>query len=244
MLDITFKPSWDADILATLQLMVNVDFQAPLDNTDTLKKPIITWHDLQSAPEENDSTITDFERDDSKKTTSIARHVIEKILHYYDDTDCLFGLFSALNTTTKQLSPFIATHSYCVNVQDCTAAGTISCNISPIYLLGPEYPEQYKLQHGTALDEKAIIGLIDIPVAEMPGSDHHTFALGIDAGIVFKDSNIPHSRQLKIELQLTDGGVMANLSCKDQMMTRRFQWEELGIELKPRLAKRLAEKFG
>lgn len=163
---------------------------------------------------------------DKRKANQNVQFVIEKILNTYDADDCLYGLFKALSKSQPRVSPFIATHDYCVQIRSCNIDGHIEFNISPIYHLGPDYVEEYKKKHGTDLDDSAVIGLSELNVLEH-GPAHKKFLLGIDAGIVFKDSKIPHNKIMQLNLQPAQDGVMANLICETQTTSKKFTWNDL-----------------
>lgn len=163
---------------------------------------------------------------DKRKATQTIQFMIEKILNTYDADDCLYGLFKALSKSQPRVSPFIATHDYCIQIRSCNIDGHIEFNISPIYHLGPDYVEEYKKKHGTDLDDNAVIGLSELNVLEH-GPAHKKFLLGIDAGIVFKDSKIPHNKVMQLNLQPAQDGVMANLICETQTTSKKFTWNEL-----------------
>lgn len=155
--------------------------------------------------------------------------IVEKILSLYDTEDCIYGLFSALVRTDRRVSPFIATHNYCMRLEAISNEGVMQINASPIYHLGPEYPNEYKEKHGTELDKEAIVGLIELPAGDLTHQAHKTFSLGIDAGIVFKGSRISHNKKLNLVLKDLGNGIFATLSCESQTTSKMFTWEELGI---------------
>jgi hypothetical protein len=167
---------------------------------------------------------------DSHFPATIANHtyenLIEKILGLYDAEDCIYGLFSALVRTNPRVSAFIATHSYCMRLISPTSEGLLEINASPVYHLGPEYPNEYKEKHGTELDKEAILGLIELPAGDQA---HKTFSLGIDAGIVFKGSRISHNQKLSLEIKPMENGLFATLSCESQTTSKMFKWDELDV---------------
>ncbi len=190
------------------------------------KQPILAWRLLKPI----DSKTSIRHKDPSVITTQIIKNTIEKALSTFDDEGTLFGLFNAISRVQNRVSPFIATHSYCVKVQDCEMSGAIKMNISPIYHLGPDYANEYREQHGTELDTKAIIGLIELPTQAVNSNpDHKTFRLGIDAGIAFSGSSIVHNKELTLSLEFIHDGMMANLSCDGQTTSKAFTWDELGV---------------
>lgn len=166
--------------------------------------------------------------------TKNAQFVIEKIINNYGADDCIYGLFSAVSKADRRVAPFIATHNYCMRVDCITGDGQVDINVSPIYHLGPEYPNEYKEKHGTDLDKEAIIGLIELPAGDLTHQAHKTFSLGIDAGIVFEKSKIPHNKKMSLMLKQLDSGLMATLSCDTQTTSKMFTWEELNIKLSSR----------
>lgn len=167
----------------------------------------------------------------TQNTSKLAQHILQKILSQYDSDDCIYGLFSALSQAKNRVSPFIATHSYCAKIYSCATNGQIHFTVSPIYHLGPDYPEQYKRKYGTEIDQNAIIGLIQTQDNDFDISSQPTFAIGIDAGIIFKHSKIPHNRDMLLELNAVDDGIMANLSCESQITSKKFTWKSLGFEI-------------
>jgi hypothetical protein len=156
--------------------------------------------------------------------------IVEKILSLYDAEDCIYGLFSALARIDRRVSPFIATHNYCMRLEGISDDGIMSINASPIYHLGPEYPNEYKEKHGTELDKEAIVGLIELPTGDLTHQAHKTFSLGIDAGIVFKGSRIAHNKKLNLVLKDLGDGVFATLSCESQTTSKMFKWHQLDIQ--------------
>lgn len=164
--------------------------------------------------------------------------IVEKILSLFDTEDCIYGLFSALVRTDRRVSPFIATHNYCMRLQAISDEGIMEINASPIYHLGPEYPNEYKEKHGTELDKDAIVGLIELPAGDL-AHQPKTFSLGIDAGIVFKGSRISHNKKLNLVLKDLGDGIFATLSCESQTTSKMFKWEDLGLH---RTKERITEK--
>lgn len=156
-----------------------------------------------------------------------AAGIVEKILSLYDAEDCIYGLFSALVRTDRRVSPFIATHNYCMRLEAISNEGVMEINASPIYHLGPEYPNEYKEKHGTELDKDAIVGLIELPAGDLTHQAHKTFSLGIDAGIVFKNSPIAHNKKLNLTLKDLGDGIFATLSCESQTTSKMFAWQDL-----------------
>lgn len=229
-----YQSSWEAELI-----------NSKTSSHSTQKKSVIadhhysdyflTWSEFISFSKQDKSNTSHsaFENgnDIIKHTPRLAQHTIQKIMDNYDADDCIFGLFSALSQAKSRISPFIATHNYCVTILSCTPTGEIVFNVSPIYHLGPEYPEQYRQQHGMALDENAIIGLTQTPVKDPYNFEPRTFSLGIDAGIVFKNSTIPHNKLMTLCLKTVENGLMANLSCETQTTSRKFTWNFLGLEV-------------
>lgn len=154
--------------------------------------------------------------------------IIQFVINRLNTEKALQGLFRLVKFANKySISPFLATQDYCVKILDITSNGHVQLNISPIYHLGPEYPEYYKEKEGKDLNRDAIIGLIemDTPDPEKPS----TFNLGIDAGIAFQQAKIPHNIRMDLFIQLTDDGIIANLSCEDQSTSKVFTWEQMGF---------------
>lgn len=195
--------------------MLNISYQQDWDAA--LPRAIPPHFKTTTSPATQQNPLTD-------------KYIIEYILNSFHSEKCIYGLFSALSKAENRISPFLATHDYCFRVMSCDDAGNIQFNVSPIYHLGPDYAAEYLDKHGQALDENAIIGLIEVPTTtlyENNADKNKNFSLGIDAGIVFKDSKIPHNRQLKLKLDIVDAGLMATLTCDTQTTSRLFQWEEL-----------------
>lgn len=154
--------------------------------------------------------------------------IIQFVINNLDADKTLQGLFRLIKFANKnRISPFLATQDYCVKVLSIAGDGQIELNISPIYHLGPEYPEYYKEKQGKDLNRDAIIGLVEIdtPDPEKPS----TFNLGIDAGIAFQQAKIPHNIRMDLNIQLTDDGIVANLSCEEQSTSKVFSWEQMGL---------------
>ncbi len=72
------------------------------------------------------------------------------------------------------------------------------------------------------------IGLI-IPPADTAQSNRKAFSLGIDAGIVFKDSRISHNKTSALTLNLIEQGLFTCLNCDTQTTSKTISWDELGI---------------
>lgn len=154
--------------------------------------------------------------------------IIQFVLNNLDADKTLQGLFRLIKFANKhRISPFLATQDYCVKILSIAGDGQVKLNISPIYHLGPEYPEYYKEKQGKDLNRDAIIGLIEIdtPDPEKPSK----FNLGIDAGIAFQQAKIPHNIRMDLNIQLTDDGIVANLSCEEQSTSKIFSWEQMGL---------------
>ena len=158
-----------------------------------------------------------------------AKSVLIAVLQYYDSKDIVFGLFHSTDyARARYISPFISTHNYCVRVLSCDENGIYDCNISPIYQLGPEYPEEYKEETGASLDKKAIVGFLESSPQGSP--EHKIFSIGIDAGIVFKNSKLPHNRSMQIILKAAkNDGLITDLACQNQSTLKKFSWQDLGL---------------
>lgn len=154
--------------------------------------------------------------------------IVQFILNNLDADKTLIGLFRLIKFANKhRISPFLATHDYCIKVLKLNKNGTLTLNISPIYHLGPEYPEYYKEKQGVALNREAILGLleIDTPDPEKPSK----FNLGIDAGIAFSQAKIPHNKSMELSIQIIDDGILASIKCEEQSTSKLFSWESLGM---------------
>ena len=149
------------------------------------------------------------------------------ILNNFDVDKMLFGFFQLMKLSNNhQISPFVATHDYCIKILSATNDGKITLNISPIYHLGPDYPEYYEKKQGKELNQEAIIGLVtSTSHAEAP----FRFNLGIDAGIVFNLNPDSHNKQMLLEITLVDEGILAGLSCEGQATSKVFTWDHLGM---------------
>ena len=161
---------------------------------------------------------------DSEFTQTIIQYVINQL----DADKTLQGLFRMIKFANKHsISPFLATQDYCIKVLSVATDGHVGLNISPIYHLGPEYPDYYKEKQGKDLNRDAIIGLIEI---DTPDPDKPSkFNLGIDAGIAFQQAKIPHNVEMELYIQLTDDGIVASLSCEEQSTSKVFTWEQIGL---------------
>ena len=58
--------------------------------------------------------------------------LIKKVLNAFDQDHSLYGLFSALGISQNRVSPFMASHDYCIKVKSYSPEGEIKLNISPI----------------------------------------------------------------------------------------------------------------
>lgn len=159
--------------------------------------------------------------------------IIEKILYYFDTKDYLYGLFQAMNYSG--VSPFIATHDYCVKILHCNRFGTVEMNISPIYHLGLEYPDDYRTKHGKGLAQDAVIGLLAKPAAGTLPPGHTSYSYGVDAGVLFKDSDIVHNKQLTLKLKEIREGLLVTLSYENQTSSTTLSWDDVGIHDSPKL---------
>jgi hypothetical protein len=155
--------------------------------------------------------------------TNTFKQLIQKTLNIYDEEGCLYGLFSALCQAKHRISPFIATHNYSVTTLSCSTAYLIRMNVSPIYHLGPEYPEQHRQTYGAEIEQGGIVELFDSHSGARP------FTLGIDAGIAFKHSPISHNKEMQIQFEFLMDGVITTLSCEDQTTFKKITWEQLEI---------------
>ncbi len=157
----------------------------------------------------------------------LVQKIIENIMRNFDTSDCLYGFFHAMSNSG--VSPFIATHDYCAKVSTCDRLGNVTINISPIYHLGLDYPEDYKNKHGRALDQEAVIGLLETPVVGTLPPGHTAYSYGIDAGILFKDSKIPHNTKAELKLEEIPEGLLATLSCDKETTSKTLSWENAGV---------------
>jgi len=146
--------------------------------------------------------------------------VIEKMLSAFDGDGSLFGLFSLLSSCNKRVSPFIATRDYRIRVVSANTTGHVELEISPIYRLGPDYPERYQEQYGKKLENEAIVGLVELS----HDHEHQTYLLGIDAGVAFKDSNIQHTKSMSLQLSANSNNITCALQCETQTMSKTLQW--------------------
>lgn len=163
----------------------------------------------------------------TNSTDQLVQKIIERTLRAFDNKDCLYGIFQAMSQ--QGVSPFIATHDYCVRVTTCDECGNVHMNISPIYHLGLDYPEDYKSKHGKALDQDAIIGLLETPVVGTLPPGHTAYSYGVDAGVLFKDSKIPHNKSMALKLEEISEGMLVTLSCDNQTTSTTLSWEDVGV---------------
>lgn len=163
-----------------------------------------------------------------KKKIAAIQKLIERTMQSYDSEDCLYGLFSALTQAKHRISPFTATHSYCATIMSCTREGFVRINLSPIYHLGPEYLEQHQQRFGAEIDADAIIQLFD-SATDGYSTDQRPFSLGIDAGIVFKTSPISHNKEMHLQFEFLNDGVMSSLSCDNQTTSKKIMWDHIGL---------------
>ncbi len=161
-----------------------------------------------------------------------AKTIIQFILNNLDADKTLIGLFRLMKFANKhRISPFLATHDFCVKILSINANGVVELNISPIYHLGPEYPEYYREKQGKDLNRDAIIGLIEIEPADPEKPS--TFNLGIDAGIAFAQAKISHNQRMRLTIELIDDGIVAALQCEEQSTSKIFSWEQMGMPTAP-----------
>lgn len=237
-----YLEGWDADLIQPRQNKTTPFCTATEEYHPCEHMDMVSWHDFISYSQDKE-----IENDQNKNIhtfgsnelinnrSKLAQHILQKIINSYDADDCIYGLFSALSQAKHAftLSPFNATHTYCFKIYSCSNNGKIVFDVSPIYQLGPEYPEQYKKLHGTELDKNAIVGLIQVDADDFSNSLHRTFTIGIDAGVLFKDSKIPHHKKIILKLNTAENGIMASLSCESQTMSKKITWKELGFKLLP-----------
>ncbi len=172
--------------------------------------------------------MADFGHKENQPCHEFTKTMIQFIINHFDADKTLVGLFRLIKFSNKnRISPFLATQDYCVKVLSLDTQGNVELNISPIYHLGPEYPEYYKNKQGKELNRDAIIGLLEIgtPDPDKPS----TFNLGIDAGIAFAQATIPHNKSMQLSIQIIDNGIVATLQCEEQSTSKIFSWEQLGI---------------
>lgn len=158
---------------------------------------------------------------------ALFQSVLTKVLNFFDARDYFYGLFQAM--TYSGVSPFIATHDYCIKILHIDHYGTVEMNISPIYHLGLEYPEDYKTKHGKALDQDAVIGLLEKPTAGTMAPGHTSYSYGVDAGILFKDSDISHNKQLTLKVDEIRDGMLVTLRCENQTSSTTISWNDVGV---------------
>ncbi len=164
----------------------------------------------------------------NKELTDFQIKIIESILAYFDIKDYFHGLFQAI--AYSGISPFIATHDYCIKILYCNQYGTIEMNISPIYHLGLEYPENYKIKHGRGLDQEAIIGLLGKQTAGTPLPGYTSYFYGVDAGILFKNSKISHNKKIILEFEPVHEGLLVTLSCEHHTSSTTLLWADIGLQ--------------
>ena len=233
MINITYTGGWDASLrhFSDNKQLQDIKLTTEKDN-------ILSWAGLKNAAENNDvekhkfiQRVLSLEPEkNGAQVHLIAMLLIDKILHNFDQTDSLHGLMNALFEVDKRISPFHAASNYCIKINAISTAGVVDFTISPIYHLGPEYIDEYKVKHGTEIDREAILGLIELPADNLEKSDHTKFKLGIDAGIVFKDSKIPHNKDMQLKLEIIDTGIVASLTCDSQTMSKAYTWFEMGVD--------------
>ncbi len=154
--------------------------------------------------------------------------IIQFIMNHFDSDKTLTGLFRLIKFTNKhRICPFLATHDYCIKILNIEANGSVAMNISPIYQLGPDYPEHYERHQGKVLNKDAIIGLLNSD--QINPEEPTTFNLGIDAGIAFSQAKISHNKRMTLNINLIDEGIIATLQCEGQTTSRVFNWDDLGM---------------
>lgn len=153
--------------------------------------------------------------------------ITQFILNNFDVDNTLFGFFQLMKLSDNhQISPFIATHDYCIKILSITPEGRVTLNISPIYHLGPDYPEYYEKKQGKKLNQEAIIGLLtSTSHSEAPCK----FNLGIDAGIAFNQNPSSHNKKMNLDIRLVDEGILATLSSEGHTTSKVFTWDHLGM---------------
>lgn len=167
------------------------------------------------------------------KLDSLLKHVIQTGFYLFDSDDSLYGLFNALRMSHKLISPFIATHDYSVKIIKASLSGKIETTISPIYHLGPDFAEQYKTKTGTALDDKAIIGLIT-PSTSPNYNARKAYSLGIDAGVAFPQAKISHNKKLTMTIKATKNEeLFICLNCESQITSKILAWKDLQLHKLP-----------
>lgn len=172
--------------------------------------------------------LTDFQSNPAQ-----FKKIIERILYYLDMKDFFYALFQAINY--PGVSPFIATHDYCIKVLHCDPSATVEMNISPIYHLGLEYPEDYRTRHGKELEQDAVIGLLERPTAGTLPPGHTSYSYGVDAGILFKDSEISHNKIMTLKIEEIREGLLALVSCENQTSSTTLTWANAGLPSKSKL---------
>ena len=169
-----------------------------------------------------------------------AQYLIDLSLRTFDDDQSLKGFLAFSDCEKQGLTPFSVTSHYCVKVLSCSLQGDVQLSVSPIYHLGLDYPEVYQHQQGKELDPSAMLGLIEVVnharSQEYPNGeqtcDGHLFCYGIDAGIAFNESPVPHNRSMSLQLSIFEDCVLATFMQNGQVSTQTLSWgaDELSQE--------------
>lgn len=165
----------------------------------------------------------------SEQIAELVQNIIQALIDAFDRDGSLHGLFNLLSSCNKRVSPFIATHDYRMRIRKIMNDGLVELNISPIYRLGPDYPDRYQKQYGKELAKEAIIGLLGSPVVELSASGQHAYLLGIDAGMAFKDSKIPHTKKIQLKISMGDQNVSGALHCESETMSKTLTWQQISM---------------
>ncbi len=173
-----------------------------------------------------------------QSVSSSAQDLINMSLRTFDDNQSLKGFLAFSDSENQSLTPFSVTSHYCVKVLSCSLEGVVMLSVSPIYHLGLDYPEVYQNQKGRQLDPSAMLGLIEVvshnKTAEQPIPEHdcdgHLFCYGIDAGVVFKESPIPHNRAMSLQLSVFEDCVLATFQQNEQVSTQTLTWDDESLD--------------
>lgn len=222
MIKFHFKPGWANDLVhACTDGATPSPSQNELESNDfrVERNTLLSWLDSLEL------------RYDANNIQLITAILIRRCLNTFANDGSLYGLFSLISSTNQLVSPFTATHDYHIRILHCNLQGSITLNISPIYRLGPEYPDHYRRQHGKDLDQDAILGLLTNPDDVMAKQyDQQPFTLGIDAGVAFKDSHIAHNKTLLMQFEFSPNKIGVSLQSDGQAMAKTFSQVELALQ--------------
>lgn len=146
-------------------------------------------------------------------------------LNLFENDQSLRGLCTLSDGAHQSLNPFLAARDFsvrCLSLSD----HQFLLNVSPIYHLNLDYPEQYQQQFGKTFDPSAIVGLIEM-MDDHGAVEGPLFRYGIDLGIAFKEKLAVYNRTITLSLSPDEHKVDAILTCEDNVSMKIIPLDDL-----------------